>query len=94
MPGQSHDAEGGLLYLGTFPFRDIAEAYKSIPVNNGDQESCNIVTNICAVLMLGVMLLLNIHLTQPEGEAVVRALVAADREEEGTGPLRPRKRGK
>ena len=82
-PWSHDDVEGRLLYLGTFPFRDIAEAYKTMPVNSGDQASYNIVTNNCAVLMLGVMRLLNIHLTQPEREAVVRALVAADREEEG-----------
>ena len=63
---------------------DIASAFHAIEVDAvvGDR-TYDIVTNNCAVLILGMMQTLGIHLSPEDRKAVVDGLVAADADSQG-----------
>ena len=66
------------MFLGTFPFHRIADAYEAIEVNAPGSKHYHIVSNNCAVLILGMMRELGIELTSEERQQVADGLVAAD----------------
>lgn len=70
--------EGGSLPLGYFRFHDIANAFVSMEVNADGEKDYNIVTNNCAVVILGTMRTLGIQLSPDDRAMVVKGLVAAD----------------
>ena len=74
----------GSLPLGTFRLHDIADAFQAIEVDAvaGDR-TYDIVTNNCAVLMLGMMKTLGIQLSNEQRQAVVQGLIAADANAQG-----------
>ena len=76
--------EYGSLPLGSFAFRDIADAFYEIEVDAvaGDR-TYDIVTNNCAVLILGMMKNLGIQLSNDQRQAVVKGLIAADADAQG-----------
>ena len=71
----------GSLKLGTFRFQDVAHAFDAIEVDAlAGHREYNVVTNNCAVLLLGMMRALGIQLSPDDRQKVADGLVAADEE--------------
>ena len=68
----------GSLSLGTFRFQEIANAFDAIDANAPGEAEYNIVTNNCAVLILGMMKSLDIQLSPSDRAQIASGLVAAD----------------
>ena len=76
----TRDVSYGSLPLGTFVLADVLASFDAIEVDAPGTREYNIVTNNCAVLILGMMRTLGIQLTPKDRKAVVDGLVAADKE--------------
>ena len=70
--------EDRLLPLGNFQFQDIADSFNAIDADAPGETEYYIVTNNCAVLILGMMRALGIQLSPQERVTVVNGLVKAD----------------
>ena len=71
------------LPLGTFVLADVLASFDAIEVDAPGTREYNIVTNNCAVLILGMMRTLGIQLSPKDRKAVVDGLIAADKDANG-----------
>ena len=76
----TRDVSYGSLPLGTFVLADVLASFDAIEVDAPGTREYNIVTNNCAVLILGMMRTLGIQLSPKDRKAVVDGLIAADKD--------------